>query len=60
MICLPLPISEYLIYKYPEEAHLPASVVIQKRREEYMKSLEFFHKILYQEIVPNNNNRRNK
>lgn len=42
MMCLPLPISEYIIYKYPEEAHLPASIVIQKRHEELMKNDEYY------------------
>lgn len=47
MICLPLLISEYLIYKFPEESHLSAEVVQRKRHEEYMKrypTLEFLYK----------------
>lgn len=63
MICLPLPISEYLIYKFPEESHLSANEVAQKRHEEYMKrypTLEFLHKILWDQKIVLNNNRRNK
>lgn len=47
MICLPLPISEYLIYKFPEESHLSVEAVQRKRHEEYMKrypTLEFLYK----------------
>ena len=47
MICLPLPISEYLIYKFPEESHLSAEEVFQKRHKELLKNNQayaFFHK----------------
>jgi hypothetical protein len=47
MICLPLPISEYLIYKFPEESHLSAEEVAQKRHKELLKrnqTYAFFHK----------------
>lgn len=47
MICLPLPISEYLIYKFPEESHLSAEKVAQKRHEELLKNNQayaFFYK----------------
>lgn len=63
MICLPLPISEYLIYKFPEESHLSAEAVQRKRHEEYMKrypTLEFLYKVLDQKIVLNNNNNNNR
>ena len=47
MICLPLSISEYLIYKFPEESHLSAEKVAQKRHEELLKNNQayaFFYK----------------
>ena len=47
MICLPLPISEYLIYKFPEESHLSAEEVSQKRHKELLKNNQayaFFYK----------------
>ena len=47
MICLPLSISEYLIYKFLEEANLSAKEVTQKRHEELLKNNQayaFFHK----------------
>ena len=48
MICLPLPISEYLIYKFPEESHLSAEEVSQKRHKELLKNNQayaFFYKL---------------
>ena len=47
MICLPLPISEYLIYKFPEESKLSAEEVAQKRHRELLKNNQtyaFFQK----------------
>lgn len=47
MICLPLPISEYLIYKFPEESNLSAEEVTQKRHKELLKNNQtyaFFNK----------------
>ena len=39
--------SEYLIYKFPEESHLSAEKVAQKRHEELLKNNQayaFFYK----------------
>ena len=39
--------SEYLIYKFPEESHLSAEKVSQKRHEELLKNNQayaFFYK----------------
>ena len=41
------PTSEYLIYKFPEESHLSAKKVAQKRHEELLKNNQayaFFYK----------------
>lgn len=51
--CLLLPISEYLIYKFPEEAHLSAKEVEQKRHDEFIKNnpvFGFYQKIIHKDI----------